>query len=399
MAVRYTKSSGPESKAPDPPESFGESAPAYDEPGPASEPVTTDPEALRADYETSNRVLWLWLWAGLLPLAAGLWLWLWGPRETRAVPTPTKNYTFHQAGTVRGTGDTTWVWILADTAGRARVLLSADQGYTWQVRDLGLPLSRARAMALGWGRLGKGLVVGDSGHVRLLENAFSRSGKWRDTTISRDPRQSLFSVAVDALGQRAVVLGAVVPVQVTTDSGRSWQIARNRKTLGRDATIPTIVAAGPRGDFRMASATQMHVLNDSFWAGFSRWDSLPPILLSIDAAQRYLVVAADGTALRYYSSYTTASNTDTLRRFHIFEAPQWPAAIVLEQPAYGLDSTLLLINTPQGGQLRRVAISPQLAAADRQQHARRRRNEVADSLKQAAQDRKNQLYRQEAAAY
>lgn len=51
-----------------------------------------------------------------------------GPRERLAAEAsaPTSGYFFRQAGTMQAANDKNWVWILADTADRAKVLLSAD---------------------------------------------------------------------------------------------------------------------------------------------------------------------------------------------------------------------------------------------------------------------------------
>ena len=351
------------------------------QPGPAGADAGDAAARLLASYEATGRQLRGWLRAGLGLLLAGLGLFMWGPRDRRAEPRPTQGYTFRQAGTVRR-ADTTWAWILADTAGRARVLLSPDQGHTWRVRDLGLPASRARALALGWGTPGRGLVVGDSGRARVLADVFRAPRQGRASRLSTDPRQGLFSVAVDSAGQQAVVLGRQVAVQATKDGGRSWPELGAAKFRAPSSPKP-ILAVTVLDAFVLVAADTLYsliltpsqqeaqnphiVLREGIgWTCLHNPFTITPVALSFDPQGKALAVAADGTAQRFYlgGARHTDWQTGRVSTVRLFES-QPPAQAVLVEEVGGLDSTLLFSNTAQsGGQQRRAAIAPSLATLD-----------------------------------
>lgn len=304
--------------------------------GVAVTPDTPDPKALRDEYERAGQQLRAWLWAGLSLLLLGFGLWRWGPRERLAETTPVavRGYAFRQAGAVRGPGGTTWLWILADTAGQAQVLLSTDHGRTWRARALGVPGNRARALALGWGAPGKGLVVGDSGWVRTLADVFNNPTRGQNYQVAGLSSAALRSVAVDTLGQEAVLTEAYGDVWATLDQGRTWTLQRlsASRLIQPDAGI-TATYWPHRGSFLLVSSQRLGELqpaskamevNMRFWGGWTngqRVDTVAALVFDFNREQEHdniLFIARGGEALyswRIEGREPAATSHSSLRLF------------------------------------------------------------------------------------
>ena len=357
-------------------------------------------DALRQQYQHSRTVLLRWLVAGGVLLLAGLGLWQWGPRKKLTVLTP--GYTFHQAGTVQGAADTTWVWVLADTAQRARVLLSYNQGVTWLVRDLGLSISRARALALGWGQSGRGLLVGDGGQIRILADVLRHPQQGQDGQISATARDSLFAVAVDSSGQRAVVLGRQTAVWTTRDAGQTWLAPRAKRFAARPGIRPTIAIAAPGGFllaapdslFWLLPAPPANLENENVtlsegvgWGQVRNRFGLVPVWAQVEPSGNCLFVAANGAAERFYPGGIMGNRSDgsKVESRQLFSAVP-PAIALVIGTAARKDGSLLFANAPRsgGGQVYPVSVATDLFSRPQQADAYQQIS--ADSTAAAVQE-------------
>ncbi|GGF26200.1 hypothetical protein [Hymenobacter cavernae] len=344
---------------------------------PSPSPPPLGPAELRSAYQQVGQQLRVWLGLGVVLLLLGLALWRWGPRErlSEQALVPTGGYTFRQAGTTSGPNGAIWLWILADTANRAQVLLSADTGHTWQARDLGLPSSRAKALALGWGEWGKGLVVGDSGWVRTLDNVFEAptQGSSRQLGRDKDGERNFQAVAVDPAGRTAVLLQTNGYAQLTQDQGQNWQAANSFLDIprkdDRNPPKPGLVTYWPaRKSFVLTSRWDNSELapdNSITTSGAERTLPLTDSVLTTatDAQARHRVyVARNGDTRFTWQPDTTGKAAPLEIRASLFGPNVQAAGLVFWQPNT-LDSALLLVNAPGGGQLRRIAVRARLDEA------------------------------------
>ncbi|WP_375435291.1 hypothetical protein [uncultured Hymenobacter sp.] len=344
--------------------------------GDANEADTSSPNTLKNEYERTDQQLKGWLWAGVVLALLGFGLWRWGPRERQVemIPVAVRGYTFRQAGSVRGPDGRLWLWILADTAGQAHVLLSADHGRIWRARVLGVPIHRARALAFGWGTPGKGLIVGDSGWVRALTNVFDTPTQGQSRQVASFFGAALRSVALDTIGQKAVITASDGEVWATVDQGQSWtpKPLSASRLIRPDAGMVaaywadrnSFLVASSRGvgEFRPASkATEITMVSWNRWAKEPLLDTLGALVFDQES-NGILFITRSGRSLYSWGIQEQnfiAANHAPLR---LFGPGVQPVALTF-WPANRPDSALLLTHTAAGDQLQRIAIRPQLSRA------------------------------------
>lgn len=118
---------------------------------------------------------------------------------------------------------------------RGRILISNDQGNTWQSAS---SPSSASLTAVAFSSDQVGLAVGHNGTILRSEDG----GKtWLTVNIDAKDQPALFAVHVD--GPRAIVAGAYGAYYASSDGGKTWQ-RRSLLNADFDRHLTGIAAAG-----------------------------------------------------------------------------------------------------------------------------------------------------------